>query len=219
LSFLFKNQWIEVASLPKVDFGEMQQLIEKLEGVIAAKVVFDDDGPCEIHVLSDKGKNPKQLSRDIQSALSAASGVSIEHKIISIAQIGEDLKSEVRLKVNSLDISYDSCEFCATVSLLAGEKLYAGSARSGMGMTAHRTAVSKACIEAVNQFVGAKKFSLYGIQIISESDISFAHVMVSFNSGDYEKLLSGTAIIKSDEYYSVMSATLDALNRTIGKGN
>ena len=65
-----------------------QELICRLEGVQAAKVVFAENGmPCEIHVLAGPEKSAKSLVRDIQSALTAQFGVQVDHRIISVAPV------------------------------------------------------------------------------------------------------------------------------------
>lgn len=58
--------------MKQTEIEDMELLVEKLEGIISVKFIADNDGELEeIHVLSDKVKSPKQLSRDIQSAISA----------------------------------------------------------------------------------------------------------------------------------------------------
>lgn len=62
-------------------------LIDKLAGIIKSHIVINDEEITEIHVLSDTSRSPKQLARDIQSALMVRFGVNVDHKLISIAQI------------------------------------------------------------------------------------------------------------------------------------
>jgi hypothetical protein len=50
--------------------------------------VADSQGRLvEIHVLATPALNPKQVARNVQSALSAGAGIDVDHRIISIAQV------------------------------------------------------------------------------------------------------------------------------------
>lgn len=65
-----------------------EYILSKLPGVHNARVVQDEEGEMiEIHVLADVAKPAKQLARDIETAIYAATGVKIDRKIVSIAQI------------------------------------------------------------------------------------------------------------------------------------
>lgn len=69
----------------------LEQIVNKLPGVKGAKILADDGGELkEIHILADIKKPAKQLVRDIETAIYAASGVKIDRKIVSVAQISDD---------------------------------------------------------------------------------------------------------------------------------
>lgn len=201
------------------DYDEMEALVEKLDGVISAKFVSDSaDELKEVHVLADKSKSPKQLSRDIQSAVSAVCGVSVSHNIISIAQIsGESSAASVtRLKISGLDISYSKNQFTAHVTLEIGGKTFLGAASSISNAGSRTVEVSNACVSAINSYLNYEVFRLYDIQKLRIGDFAAAVVAVSYlDSARNEKILTGTSIIKEDEYYSVIKATLDAVNRIL----
>ncbi|MGC9383841.1 MAG: hypothetical protein ACP5D6_04480 [Kosmotogaceae bacterium] len=75
---------------------ELEGIVTQLPGVKGAKVVITDGGdPKEIHVLADFKKPAKQIVRDIETAIYAASGFRIDRKIVSVAQIkGEPVKTD-----------------------------------------------------------------------------------------------------------------------------
>lgn len=204
--------------MQQTDLAGLEDLVEKLDGVISAKFVSDRDGElAEVHILSDKTKSPKQLSRDIQSAVAAASGKSIEHKIISIAQIGSELtsKTDNRLKISHINTSFGSSSFLASVVLNYDGNEYTGSA-GGINTAAGRyKAVSKACVEAVNSFIDNILFDVSEIKKIKIANMDEMNVAVSFVEKDNEKILTGTAIVKEDEYSAIVRATLNAVNRVL----
>ncbi|HUG42573.1 MAG TPA: hypothetical protein VMM12_19065 [Longimicrobiales bacterium] len=68
--------------------NEAERLLASLAGVVSAHVVTDSIGRIvEIHILSAAGVHPKQVVRNVESALSAGLGIEIDRRIVSVAQI------------------------------------------------------------------------------------------------------------------------------------
>lgn len=81
-----------------MDNGNLEKVLSKLAGVHSVKLVSDGDGNfSEVHVLATADKAPKQIARDIETAILAYTGKRIDRKIISVAQIAENLDQEVEL--------------------------------------------------------------------------------------------------------------------------
>ena len=67
-----------------------ENLLTSLEGILSARVVTTPLGEVsEVHVLAHSGLAPKQLVRNIESALLAQLGLKIDHRKISVAQTAE----------------------------------------------------------------------------------------------------------------------------------
>ena len=67
-----------------------ENLLTSLEGILSARVVTPPLGEVsEVHILAQAGLAPKQLVRNIESALLAQLGLKIDHRKISIAQTAE----------------------------------------------------------------------------------------------------------------------------------
>lgn len=67
---------------------EIEELIGALTGVLAARVAVSMLGRIEeIHVLADEQLHPKQIVRNIESALSAGLGVTVDRRLVSVAQV------------------------------------------------------------------------------------------------------------------------------------
>jgi hypothetical protein len=65
-----------------------EQLLGSLAGVASAHVVTDAGGDIvEIHILATPDYHPKQVVRNVESALSAGLGIAIDRRIVSVAQI------------------------------------------------------------------------------------------------------------------------------------
>src|SRR5690348_4259227 len=70
---------------------ELEDALRQINGVRAASVVTGPDGvPTEVHVLADPGKAAKQVVRDVQSLALARYDIDIDHRIVSVVQMGDD---------------------------------------------------------------------------------------------------------------------------------
>ncbi len=76
-----------VSGLDPWGLRRIEKLLVELEGVGSLKIVPDGHGGIdEVHVLSSSSLSPKQIVRNIESALLAEFGLQIDHRKISIAQ-------------------------------------------------------------------------------------------------------------------------------------
>lgn len=67
---------------------DAERLIGALAGVVSAHIVTDGAGRMlEIHVLASPELHPKQVVRNVESALSAGLGIQVDRRIVSVAQI------------------------------------------------------------------------------------------------------------------------------------
>ena len=63
-----------------------EELIASLAGVVSARIVASDVGHVEaIHVLVQEETQPKQMVRNIESALMAELGMRVDHRKVSVA--------------------------------------------------------------------------------------------------------------------------------------
>ena len=118
---------------------ELDKLISRLSGVLAARTVVNDQNEIvEIHILSDMSKSPKQLVRDVQSAAMSVYGLDIDYKLISVAQVNSNMvvpaaNQESRLQIRRITVSLDSFSVETTVTLELGDKQFEGSSRTPAG--------------------------------------------------------------------------------------
>lgn len=77
---------------PIASADDARRLLSSLAGVVSAHVVADAKGEIvEIHILSAADLHPKQMVRNVESALSAGLGLEIDRRIVSVAQIRTDV--------------------------------------------------------------------------------------------------------------------------------
>lgn len=73
---------------PAPSGSDAEALLASLAGVLSAHVVTRPDGKIvEIHILSAAELHPKQMVRNVESALSAGLGLEIDRRIVSVAQV------------------------------------------------------------------------------------------------------------------------------------
>jgi hypothetical protein len=82
---------MNTAALTTTLENRIERLLCGLAGVISARAVTEPGGRIEeIHVLATERLHPKQVVRNVESALSAGLGLDIDRRVISVAQIRGD---------------------------------------------------------------------------------------------------------------------------------
>lgn len=206
--------------------SEMERLLSSLGGVIAARAVFnDDDEIVEIHVLSDLSKSPKQLVRDIQSASMAAFGLDIDYKLISIAQVNNDMVAPAvtippRLVIRKIMIGLDSQSLETTVILGCGDKSYEGSSKGPLTARSRINAAASASIAALKKYLGP----VYNLSLVDTQRVTMAGsecfvVALSYADINGENVRYGVAPINGPEteVQAIVKAILSAVNRPISR--
>jgi hypothetical protein len=206
---------------------ELDQLLNSLSGVIAARTVTENDEITDIHILSDSTKSPKQLVRDVQSAVMARLGEPVDYKLISIAQVDKQLvvpadqvpAPEIRLNLARISTSLEGSHMETTVVLSHHEKVYSGSSRSSVSSRNPAMSAATACLNAVRQYLNEPgQLSLMELQKNIIAGQACVSVAVALATGDFEGQYYGIAPIKSAdlEVQAAAMAVLSALNRVLG---
>lgn len=206
--------------------SEMERLLSSLGGVIAARAVFnDEDEIVEIHVLSDLSKSPKQLVRDIQSASMAAFGLEIDYKLISIAQVSNDMVAPAvtipqRLVIRKIMIGLDSQSLETTVILGHGDKTYEGSSKGPLTARSRINATATAAIQALKKYLGPA----YGLSLMDTQRLNMAGnecfvVALSLTDITGENIRYGVAPVNGPEteVQAIVKAILSAVNRSMSR--
>lgn len=193
-----------------------QQLLCRMDGVYSAHVVFDGEGqPCEIHVLANRAKNAKSQARDIQSALMAAFGVPVDHRIISVAQVAPGAAPCVghRVRFTSLSVRVEGGCAQITVELSQEERVFTGTARGFATRSARLRSAALATLEALAHYCGGEQLfelvSVEGLTICGAPAVA-RHILCS----DGLHLL-GSAFVEADPDTAAVHCVLDALNRRL----
>ncbi|MEG2288969.1 MAG: hypothetical protein RR891_06660 [Clostridium sp.] len=202
-----------------MNFVSFQEIITKIQGVTHAKIIFSDEELIEAHIIANTIRSPKQIVRDIESALLAIFDYRIDRKIISIAQIdSEEKKGVKRIKYEGISIEIKDNNIECQVRLKAGDEEYSASETAISTSGNRRKVIAKATISTVEKITGqASTFDIEDININTSRDISFATVIVNMINNNCEEILIGTAVVKTDINEAIAKATLDAMNRIVEK--
>jgi hypothetical protein len=201
---------------------QCEDLIKKIKGVSSAKIITDADGAIsEIHVISESDRNPRQIVRDIESTLVASLGNPVDHKKISVAQIGDGIeeKSEHRIKIEGLILNKSRMNFEAAVSLRGpqGGEIYEGRSSGVNAFSSNLRTVAEATINAVKGILKCNSvFTVEDVITFKVGNREAVGVLIAMISDCGEEVFIGSAIIKEGVYEAVMAAVLNAINRKIG---
>ena len=212
---------------------DFEDELRRLPGIIAASVVTGPDAvPTEVHVLAEPGKAAKQVVRDVQSYALAKHGLAIDHRIVSVVQIGADEVGipphpEIdpieeteeppppRPAITSIMVRTAGTESEAVVSLATGGHVFEGRV-VGPGAASQRPRlVAQATLRALDELLGtiAEVESAAVVTVgAREVAVTVLSVMVPRTG---EQVVTGSALLRGDESDAVARAVLDALNRRL----
>jgi hypothetical protein len=209
----------------------VENLITALTGVLSARVVTTPLGEVsEVHVLTRSDVQPKQVVRNIESALMAQLGFKIDHRKISVAQTAdvrpiEALQNEAiterakRRVVVFRGLEVRPAERQQRVRVLVrlafGDK-EAEAEEVGTDTMRNRVeAAARATAACLDQLIPDNSIALEGAQLIDAFDRKFVLVAVHGLGGREAQLLAGTCEIRESAERSAVLAVLDATNRWV----
>ncbi len=216
----------------QVRVEDLEDALGQVAEIKAARVVTSTTGAIEeIHVLALPTKTAKQLVRDIESTLMASFGINVDHKKISVAQLGRAVADEVaklpptepqvetmmRPKIISINTSITGLSAGATVTLEIGGNTFVGSAEGPASQSGRLRMLALSALDALEQWSGEMvNFALEDVAIVQlgHEMVAVACIVLVTNFG--EQTFTGSSLVRHNEKDAVVRATLDALNRRIG---
>jgi hypothetical protein len=217
---------------------ELEDALRQIPGVKAASVVTGPDAvPTEVHVLAAPGKAAKQVVRDVQSLAMAQYDIDIDHRIVSVVQMGDDevrtvhlgaqdehdetepegadTEPVVRPAIAAIMVRSGHGETQASVTLAVGDQIFEGTSRGPAGHSHRARLVALATLEAVSELLG-QPCEVESATIVAtgarEVALSVLTIMVPRTG---EQVLTGSAAVRGDEADAVARSVLAALNRQL----
>lgn len=201
-----------------MNFKEIESFLTNIKSVMSCKIITDQNNNIsEIHVLSDSSRHTKQIARDIRSALMSNFNLSVDYKIISVAQIIKNLSinTDFRLIYDGYtnETTSDYIKIC--VKLSWDENEYTGEAEGIKSEKNTFKIASSATLDAIKNAIGLDCFIVEDIQ---SSKIAGQEVMITaityIDRGE-ENILTGTSIVVNNKIDSAIKSTLNAINRRV----
>jgi hypothetical protein len=203
---------------------ELEEALRQIPGVRAASVVTGPDAvPTEVHVLAAPGKAPKQVVRDVQSLALARYDLDIDHRIVSVVQIGEDEPVAgaaeptvaARPAITGITVRTTGDQTHVTVQVTSGEDQFEGRASGPVGPTHRPRVVAGATLDALAELLG-RPCQVESATIVRAGQREVALSVLTLSVPRIgEQVLTGTAVVRSDDADAVSRSVLDALNRQL----
>ncbi len=209
----------------------VENLITALTGVLSARVVVTPLGEVsEVHVLTRSDIQPKQVVRNIESALMAQLGFKIDHRKISVAQTAdvrpiEALQSEaISERAKRRVVVFRGLEVrpaerpqrvLVRVKLAFGEREASGEELGTDTVRNRVEAAARAAATCLDELIPDNSIALEGASMIDAFDRKFVLVAVHGLGGREAQLLVGTCEIRESAERSAVLAVLDATNRWV----
>ncbi len=213
---------------------QIEDVVRQLKDVISARAVLGTNGSMqELHVMTSSKRAPKLVARDIESALSAHLGMTVDYKKISIAQTrfsrpggsatsptgfgipGFADPSRTRLQLSNVTLSVQGLRAEATVVLKRNGDTHTGVAPGHASSHNQLRLVSTATIRAVENGQSEDGTMLVEDVCLHQTvgGKQVAIVVVSVMSERGEETLTGSAMVRQDVWKAIAAASLDAVNR------
>ena len=214
-----------------------ETLLRQLPSVLGAFVREDVNGhPREIHLLVAPGPNVKLLAQDVRDLLEEKLEIPIDHRIISIAQLAEDIRDEhgeatlasvaeparerrVRLVDVSAQVREQRVRVC--VRLQSGEQTFEGEAiEFDMGVARLRAAATATLRAAIGASSADVRLELEAVSIVKAFDREYVLVSVLAGSQAFGRRLlqlAGAQPVEHDFETAAALAVLKAINRVLAK--
>jgi hypothetical protein len=209
----------------------VENLITGLTGVLSARVVVTPLGEVsEVHVLTRSDMHPKQVVRNIESALMAQLGFKVDHRKISVAQTAdvrpiEALQEEaVAERAKRRVVVFKNLEVRPSdrqqrvqvrVKLAYGDREAQADEMGTDTMRNRVEAAARAAASCLDELIPDNSIALEGCQLVDAFDRKFVLVAVHGLGGREAQLLTGTAEIRESAERSAVLAVLDATNRWV----
>jgi hypothetical protein len=220
-----------------------EALASRIVGISSCKITTDETGEItEIHVVATSRKPAKLIARDVESCLQAELGIHVDHKKIGVVlfeQSDDDHSQNApaapteaeesiaefpveefppRFVFQSVNLFISETTVKAEVELIRDGMEAFGSAQSEQGSTSNRDVIAAATLKAVSEFLDESiKLCLCDVLQVPLGDKQVVIVGADLIRRRDRKSLAGCCIVSGDEAQTVVFATLDAVNRVVGK--
>lgn len=208
-----------------------ENLLTSLEGILSARVVTTPLGEVsEIHILATNAQTPKQVVRNVESALLAHLGLRVDHRKISVAHTAEvqPLKAleqaAARSQGNQRAVLFEDVvmasgsrpRWVAATVTLGCEGAVEQATEEGPDTSRNRLeTVARAAVRVIERLLEKHALALEGVQKVEAFGRTWVMVGVAAVGGRTSTLLVGSAEVRESPEHAAVFAVLDATNRWV----
>jgi hypothetical protein len=210
---------------PAVRLRNLEADLARVAGVSSARVVGDDT-PREIHVVATAERPPKQVVRDVQSLAAARFGISIDHRIVSVVQLDDQVSLDApgqeeeagRLIIDRVVFASKGRSGWVRVGLRWPDgEVTEGAGVAGSTRESRARGASLAVQQALEPMLTTNDVSLDVDQVLIaqlgvEDSVT---VKLMWHEGRRSTALVGSALIDDDVASATVRAFLQAINRKL----
>jgi len=224
---------------------ELEEALRLVPGIRAASVVTGPDAvPTEVHIVASRSKGAKQVVRDVQSLALAGYDIDIDHRIVSVVQFDDDIDDVgdnrgasntimipeaasalvtgraqpdllPRPLIAAITIRTAGAEADASVVVRTGDSSYDGRSIGPSTMSHRHTLIARATLDAISELLGLPaEVEFVTVSTMGTRRMAACVIQIAV-PGIGELVLTGSALVRSDEADAVARAVLDALNRRL----
>jgi hypothetical protein len=216
-----------------------EELLSSLHSVISVRIVPTESGGVDtIHVLTTGETAPKQMVRNIESALMAHLGMRVDHRKVSVATTTARLTPSAGVSAAGVAAAaaegtamasprramyFEDIEIrgsrskgvACKVTLRRGDEVFVGEAEGHESDRSRMDVAARAALEALvkSDNTERRRPCLEGTKLVEAFDREFVFVGVSLRLGRDSALVTGSAEVKDGKETAAVLAVLDATNR------
>ncbi|MBP8614132.1 MAG: hypothetical protein KBI40_04670 [Firmicutes bacterium] len=208
-----------------VSTKDIEALLACLPGVQKARVVVDDWGAIkEIHILTGLDRSPKQIVRDVESALKAQWNINVDRRKVSVAQVKTKMPpADDRLRFVSLEVKTDAkkgtSEVCVSLERNHEDEIvsYTGRSEGDLSPRSVLYAIARAtCLAANLTIPPSSEIFVDDVQSVKVGQKDAVNVLVGLSGAGLNcEYLLGAALVRREVGEACVRATLDAINRRL----
>jgi hypothetical protein len=204
--------------------GKFEDDLRKIPGVKGARVV-GVDAPTEIHIVAAPDRSPKQVVRDVQSLAAAGFGMPIDHRIVSIVQLDDEVAAlesngglPSRPLLERVVLASKGNEGWVKVAIRwPNGEVTEGVGAAGVTRESRARGAASAVQRALNPVLEKRRSTVeideVAIQRLGTGDSVTVHAV--FNENGAPRHLVGTALVYDDVASAAVRAILHAVNRKL----
>lgn len=220
-----------------------EALVSKIQGISSCRIAADETGEItEVHVVATSQKPPKLVARDVETCLKAELGIHVDYKKIGVVlfdahhpedhavqepsvEVVDDTIREFPIEEHLSRFTFQSVNlFTSQESIQAEVELSRdgidtfGSSKTENLSLSPLVVVAEATLKAVSELLDDNmRLCLADLLEIPTGEDTVIIVKVDLVKKRETKALAGCSLDAGNANQTVVFATLDAINRVVGK--